>query len=149
MTEQQNLDTLGWDDVADSRPTIPNGEYTLKFVGAKVEQKQNASTYYIPYNAVVQAGPNAGYTIFGGMWSLKPDQLWRFKRDLKNLGVTVEPGLSALEAASEVVKIINGMNFVGLVGTQVRRVKDDSGDYVPDPDGTMENTIARIIGPEL
>ena len=142
MTE--NLDLLGFDDVASSRPTIQDGEYHLRVVGPKLETSKDGGKY-IQYDAIVQSGPNAGYRIFRAIFSLKADKVWQFKRDTKAAAFEIPGGLTITEAGEYFAANGNGLEIVARVGSRPLTVDDGNGNYVPDPEGGRENTVRRWL----
>ena len=144
---EDNLDTATWDDIGDAPPCIPDGEYTLKILGLALKEKKDKTGWYINYRVVAQDGPDAGHAVFS-MWSLGPDNLWRFKADMKRFGLEVPSGLNALDAIRELIPQINGLVVVGKLGSKVRQVKDEEnpGEYKDDPDSNRENTLSRFLG---
>lgn len=142
-----NMDLMSFDDVATSRPVIADGDYTLKIVEPKLNDSRDKTSKYITYSAIVQTGPNAGYRVFNGLYSLKPEQTWQFKRDMKAASFAIPSGLTIIEAAQHFVDSATGFEFVGRVGSRIQQVKDDAGNYIPDPDGNRENVIKRWLGP--
>lgn len=143
--EEQNLDLLGFDNVQATRPVIPDGEYHGKIVGASLESSKDKKSKYISYDAIVQTGPHAGYRVFNGIFSLKSDKVWQFKRDLNAVGFEVPNGLTIVEAAKYVVENINGLEVMLKVGSRPAQTKDDAGNYVDDPEGGRENTVRRWL----
>lgn len=134
-----------WDDVNSAPPTVPLGEYSVRIVDPKVEKTKDQREY-IAYRAIVDSGPHAGYSFLRGMFSLKSDQVWKFKRDTKAIGFAFDPGLSVVEAARAFVQQIGGTIVRVKLGLRPRQVKnEDTGEYVNDPEGTQENTIQRWI----
>lgn len=141
----ENLDLLGFDDVASTRPVIPDGDYHVKIVGASLEDSKDKKSKYISFDAVVQTGPHTGYRLFNGIFSLKSDKVWQFKRDTQAIDLEFPPGLTITEAAKYFVENINGFEAMVRVSSRIAQVKDDNGNYVPDPEGGRENTIKRFL----
>ena len=143
--DEVNLDTATWDDIGDAPPVVTDGQYTVQLKGVELKEKNDKTGYFVTYRAVVQNGPDAGHTIFS-MWSLGPDQIWRFKAAAKLFGLEQPSGLSVLDTIKELVPQIEDLIVVVKVGSKIRNVKSDTGAYVEDPDKQRENTITRFIG---
>lgn len=141
----EELELLGFDDVATSRPVVPDGDYHLKVIGLSLEDTKDKKSKYISYDAVVQSGPQIGYRIFNGMFSLKSDRAWQFKRDLQAVDFDIPAGLTLVEAAKYFVENGNGLEIMARVSSKIAQVKDDNGNYIPDPEGGRENTVKRWL----
>ncbi len=141
-----DLDTAGWDEIGDAPPVVTDGQYTLMFKGVKLFEKKDKTGYFIRYRVVVQSGPDSGHTVFG-MWSLGPDNLWRFKADMNHFALEQPSGLSVLETITELIPQIEDLVVIGKIGSKIRQVKDaETGEFVADPDGQRENNVTRFIG---
>lgn len=140
-----NLDLLGFDDVASTRPVISDGDYHVKIIGASLEDSKDKKAKYISFDAIVQVGPQTGYRIFNGVFSLKSDKVWQFKRDTKAIGFDIPAGLTVVEAAKYFVDNINGAEVIVRVSSKPAQVQDENGKWVDDPDGGRQNTIKRFI----
>lgn len=140
-----NLDLLGFDDVASSRPVAPDGEYHVKIVNAELKTSKDKKSKYVDFDAIIQIGPHTGYRVFNGIYSLKSDSVWQFKRDTKAIGFAIPAGLTIVEAAKYFVDNINGAEVIAKVGSKAAQAQDENGKYVDDPDGGRQNTIKRLL----
>src|SRR5258708_3018069 len=143
MTEA-NVDFMSFDDIPDSRPTSTDGEYVLRVVDPVLKDKADKTSKYINYDAVVQEGPEAGYRIFGNMFSLAKKSVWSFKGALKAVNFSVPQGLTLDEAADYFCKNANGFEFVGQVAKKPASAKDETGAYKP-VEGQFVNQVKRWI----
>lgn len=140
-----NLDLLGFDDVASTRPIVPDGDYHVKIIGPSLEDSKDKKSKFISFDAVVQVGPHTGYRLFNGIFSLKSDKVWQFKRDTKAIGFEIPAGLTIVEAAKYFVENINNAEVIARVSSKPAQVQDENGKYVDDPDGGRQNTIKRFL----
>jgi len=144
MTET-NVDFQTFDDIPDSRPVIADGEYVLRVVNPTVKEKRDKTGKFINYDAVVQEGPEAGYRIFGSMFSLAKSNVWAFKGAMKAVGFSIPRGLTLDEAADYFVKNANGFEFIGTVSKKIATARnEETGAYEPVP-GQFINQVRRWL----
>lgn len=140
-----NLDIMGFDDLPSSRPTVPDGEYTVRLVGIKVKKSQKGSPY-LSYDVVIQTGEHAGYRIFQGFMSLDKTNVWRFKAGLKAIDFKVPAGKTLEEAADYFKQNADGTDIVVQVGKRPAQAKGPDGAY-HDVEGEFVNEVKRWVGP--
>lgn len=101
-----DLDFINFDDVPDAPPAVPEDNYNGRIVEAEVrESKSKPGSMYINYAAAIMDGEYAGRRVYG-IWSLRPDLLWRMKRDFKRLGYEPStPNVADLIGLEGVMKV--------------------------------------------
>jgi hypothetical protein len=127
MSEELDLDFLDLDSVNDAPPVVPSGDYDARIIDAEVRESKTGSKY-VSYTIAIMAGPSAGRRVFG-MWSLKPENLWRMKRDFNRLGYKPEGG---------VPKIADIRGLEGTVTISASPKKDENGNVTDE----LENRIS-------
>ena len=121
-----DLDFLNLDDISNAPTAVPTGNYPARIVEAEVREAK-AGNKYISYAVTVMAGEHAGRRVYG-IWSLKPDVLWRMKRDFTRLGYSPEGG---------VPKIRDLVGLEGTVQIVAQPKKDENGESTDE----IENRI--------
>lgn len=139
-----NVDFMSFDDVGDSRPTIAEDQYVLRIVDPSLKDKKDKSGKYVNYDVIVQEGPEAGYRIFGNMFSLGKRNVWQFKAALKAVGFSIPAGLGVEEAADYFCKNANGFEFVGTVTKKPATARGEDGTYKP-VEGQFVNQVSRWL----
>lgn len=129
-----SLDFINFNDVEEGTPTIPDGEYLVRITDMWVKETKDGTGKYISYRWVVQSGEHAGHSDFA-MWSLKPEFLWRFKRDCKALGYVPENGVPD-------IKQLIGLEAVARIKEQFKQDKDTKERKAENGN---ENRIDRFI----
>lgn len=85
MSTDLDIDFLDLDEIGEAPPTVPTDTYSARVVEAEVRVTKDGQSKYVSYAIVITDGEYAGRRVYG-MWSLKPENLWRMKRDFNRMG---------------------------------------------------------------
>ncbi len=128
--QQQNdldFDTASFDDIPDSRPTIPSDDYHVRIVDPKLTEFDNddGTTRYLQYAAIVQSGEYAGTPLYYQKFDLRGDKFHYLKTALAAVDVAPEKGLTLREALEQIMQLIDGLEIRATVREQNKRRKVD------------------------